>query len=234
VASAAKKAAIYMREAGLNHVYQLEGGILKYFEKPAAPLPGRCFVFDEREALGTTCRLNSDLFSGPGAGNNRPWHLHIPLTELAGGDGFPLRSGSNRASPCMTARVTTTCLIRQPQGCRFSAGGSGRSGTDADAGGLPAVAPAKRWAGRPPLARLRTMFLPVPWVTCRRTHLAEAPTVQRLHRDMKQRAADGAMLTLDEILQLRDHGYPRNCPGVRHFQGADVFLSRPGISRLRP
>jgi UPF0176 protein len=49
-----EKAAIFMREAGLDHVYQLEGGILKYFEETGgAHYQGRCFVFDEREALGT-------------------------------------------------------------------------------------------------------------------------------------------------------------------------------------
>jgi UPF0176 protein len=47
-----EKAAIYMREAGLEHVWQLEGGILKYFEEAGgAHFKGDCFVFDEREAL---------------------------------------------------------------------------------------------------------------------------------------------------------------------------------------
>jgi UPF0176 protein len=47
-----EKAAIFMREAGLDHVYQLDGGILKYFEETSgAHFRGNCFVFDEREAL---------------------------------------------------------------------------------------------------------------------------------------------------------------------------------------
>jgi UPF0176 protein len=47
-----EKAAILMREAGLQHVWQLEGGILKYFEEAGgAHFHGRCFVFDERELL---------------------------------------------------------------------------------------------------------------------------------------------------------------------------------------
>lgn len=47
-----EKAAILMREEGLPHVYQLEGGILKYFEETdGAHYQGSCFVFDEREAL---------------------------------------------------------------------------------------------------------------------------------------------------------------------------------------
>jgi UPF0176 protein len=51
-----EKAAIYMHEAGLENVWQLEGGILKYFEETGgAHFRGECFVFDGREAL------NSDL-----------------------------------------------------------------------------------------------------------------------------------------------------------------------------
>ncbi len=52
-----EKAAIYMREAGLPHVYQLEGGILKYFEETGgAHYQGGCFVFDERRALAADLR----------------------------------------------------------------------------------------------------------------------------------------------------------------------------------
>ena len=48
-----EKAAIYMRNAGLPHVYQLEGGILKYFEDVGNDhYEGGCFVFDERRAVG--------------------------------------------------------------------------------------------------------------------------------------------------------------------------------------
>lgn len=47
-----EKAAIHMKEIGLDHVYQLEGGILKYFEETGgAHYNGDCFVFDEREAV---------------------------------------------------------------------------------------------------------------------------------------------------------------------------------------
>ena len=47
-----EKAAIYMREAGLENVWQLDGGILKYFEETGgAHFRGDCFVFDGREAL---------------------------------------------------------------------------------------------------------------------------------------------------------------------------------------
>ena len=47
-----EKAAIHMKEIGIEHVYQLEGGILKYFEEVGgAHYHGDCFVFDEREAV---------------------------------------------------------------------------------------------------------------------------------------------------------------------------------------
>ena len=47
-----EKAAILMREVGLAHVYQLEGGILKYFEETdGSNYTGSCFVFDERRTL---------------------------------------------------------------------------------------------------------------------------------------------------------------------------------------
>jgi len=50
-----EKAAIFMAEAGVPHVYQLEGGILKYFEETGgAGFTGRCFVFDERVSLDSS------------------------------------------------------------------------------------------------------------------------------------------------------------------------------------
>ena len=48
-----EKAAIHMKAVGIEHVYQLEGGILKYFEDVGgAHYHGDCFVFDEREGVG--------------------------------------------------------------------------------------------------------------------------------------------------------------------------------------
>ena len=63
-----EKAAILMREAGLEHVWQLDGGILKYFETAgAAHFRGHCFVFDERERLDARLApANGDQDSGSG------------------------------------------------------------------------------------------------------------------------------------------------------------------------
>ncbi len=47
-----EKAALWMKEAGMDNVLQLEGGILGYFEEVGGQgYEGRCFVFDERVAL---------------------------------------------------------------------------------------------------------------------------------------------------------------------------------------
>lgn len=55
-----EKAAILMRESGLENVFQLEGGILKYFEETdGAHYQGGCFVFDERRALGADLQIQS-------------------------------------------------------------------------------------------------------------------------------------------------------------------------------
>jgi UPF0176 protein len=47
-----EKAAILMREAGLTDVFQLDGGILTYFEQVGqAHYTGGCFVFDDRRVV---------------------------------------------------------------------------------------------------------------------------------------------------------------------------------------
>ncbi|MEW9573341.1 sulfurtransferase [Rhodanobacter sp. Si-c] len=48
-----EKAALHMQELGIEHVHQLEGGILKYLElTDGAHWQGDCFVFDGRGAVG--------------------------------------------------------------------------------------------------------------------------------------------------------------------------------------
>jgi UPF0176 protein len=49
-----EKAAIHMHNVGFDSVYQLEGGILKYFEEVGgAHYTGDCFVFDYRTAVNS-------------------------------------------------------------------------------------------------------------------------------------------------------------------------------------
>jgi UPF0176 protein len=56
-----EKAAIWMREQGLPHTLQLDGGILAYFEQvPGAPgYRGNCVVFDDRQAVDADLRAVS-------------------------------------------------------------------------------------------------------------------------------------------------------------------------------
>ena len=67
-----EKAAILMAEQGVDHVYQLEGGILKYFEETGgAHFHGGCFVFDERRVLDaelapSRSTAGDDTGTGPG------------------------------------------------------------------------------------------------------------------------------------------------------------------------
>jgi len=58
-----EKFAPYMKQIGFDEVYQLNGGILKYFEETANSAnlwEGECFVFDERVTVG------ADLKKGTG------------------------------------------------------------------------------------------------------------------------------------------------------------------------
>ena len=52
-----EKAALFLREAGVEHVLQLDGGLLRYFEQTdGRHFDGACFVFDERERIDTALR----------------------------------------------------------------------------------------------------------------------------------------------------------------------------------
>ncbi len=71
-----EKAALHMQDLGINNVFQLEGGILKYFEETdGAHWRGDCFVFDERGAV--------DKSLAP-----------APLLPLPGGERAGVRGGS--------------------------------------------------------------------------------------------------------------------------------------------
>jgi UPF0176 protein len=59
-----EKAALYMADLGIDNVFQLEGGILKYFEETGGEgFQGTCFVFDEREGLDPGLRPLRDADS---------------------------------------------------------------------------------------------------------------------------------------------------------------------------
>lgn len=92
----------------------------------------------------------------------------------------------------------------------------------------PLVLAGHPWPGYEPMFLARTLgYMP------ENLTLREAPTVHASIEDMKNGRADGAMLTLDEILQLRASGIPLEIVLVFDVsKGADVLLSRPGITQL--
>ena len=64
-----EKAAIHMQQVGFDSVFQLDGGILNYFEEVGgAHYRGDCFVFDQRTALHPDLSPTPDL-TCPACGN---------------------------------------------------------------------------------------------------------------------------------------------------------------------
>jgi UPF0176 protein len=60
-----EKAALFLQELDIPHVYQLDGGILRYFEEAGgAHWNGECFVFDERVAVDTTLAPTTKVYEG--------------------------------------------------------------------------------------------------------------------------------------------------------------------------
>jgi len=60
-----EKAALFMQELDIPHVYQLDGGILRYFEEAGgAHWGGECFVFDERIAVDTKRIPTEKVYEG--------------------------------------------------------------------------------------------------------------------------------------------------------------------------
>ncbi len=84
------------------------------------------------------------------------------------------------------------------------------------------------WPGYEPMFLARTLgYLPAS------VQLVESSTIQETLALTRQGRADGAMLTLDEVLQLRDEGVPLAIVLVFDVsRGADMLLARPEIRTL--
>ncbi len=92
----------------------------------------------------------------------------------------------------------------------------------------PLVLAGHPWPGYEPIFLARTLGYLPPNLT-----LLEAPTVQASIDAVRKGEADGAMLTLDEILLLRDQGVPLQIVLVFDVsKGADVLLARPQLPGL--
>ena len=94
-----EKAALHMQALGMNHVYQLEGGILKYLEQTdGRHWQGDCFVFDERGAVDKRLRPSPPL-AEPSDARSKPARPPLPCGERVGErGGAGAEAGAKRAS----------------------------------------------------------------------------------------------------------------------------------------
>lgn len=92
----------------------------------------------------------------------------------------------------------------------------------------PLVIAGHPWPGYEPMFLAQTLGYLPEGIT-----LLESPTVHASIEAVRNGQVDGAMLTLDEALHLRDQGKPLEIVLVFDVsRGADVFLARPGITAL--
>jgi NitT/TauT family transport system substrate-binding protein len=110
---------------------------------------------------------------------------------------------------------------------------------------LPGLAllPALAGCGPPPALRIASHVWPgyellflaraEGWLDASRVALLETASATESMRALAEERADGAALTLDEVLRLRAGGVPLSVVLVFDISaGADVLLARPGIERL--
>ena len=108
-----EKAGPYMQRLGYQDVYQLDGGILKYFEEVGgAHYQGECFVFDER--VGVDPQLQP-------TGSTLCFHCQMPLSK------------EQQADPrYVYEKSCPHCFEGKPRGRGNTADLSGESGPGAD------------------------------------------------------------------------------------------------------
>jgi UPF0176 protein len=96
-----EKAAILMREVGVNDVLQLEGGILKYFEEVGGDhYTGDCFVFDYRTALSPSLEPTETVQCFACRAVVTPRQQLSP--EYVYGESCPHCAGKKEANPAAT------------------------------------------------------------------------------------------------------------------------------------
>jgi UPF0176 protein len=105
-----EKAAIYMQELGIEHVHQLEGGILKYLElTDGAHWQGGCFVFDGRGAIDKQL---------------------LPLPPLPAGERIEVRGHAGDGADSETASIDLS-TSNHPSSQLSPQGGEGAKATSA-------------------------------------------------------------------------------------------------------
>ncbi len=131
-----EKAALHMRELGMQHVYQLEGGILTYLEQtPATHWQGGCFVFDERVAVDKKLRPAAAPQSDLGS-KVRPEPVALPLPS---GERVAVRGQSGDEAESERASRSFPASIR-PSSQPSPQGGEGANARSAEPDGSGANA----------------------------------------------------------------------------------------------
>ena len=76
-----EKAGPFMEREGFRNIFQLDGGILKYFEECGdAHYDGECFVFDQRVGLDGSLRETGSVLCSEEFFNSflHQWHACLP------------------------------------------------------------------------------------------------------------------------------------------------------------
>ena len=82
-----EKSTAYLKEAGVEEVYHLEGGILKYLEEVPAEdslWEGQCFVFDERVSVVKTLKSVSTTSAAVAEDRSRKQTPSLSTTSAGG------------------------------------------------------------------------------------------------------------------------------------------------------
>ncbi len=111
-----EKAGPLMQQAGFKNVYQLDGGILKYFEDVGGDhWDGSCFVFDSRVALDPLLEPTGDQLCFACQAVLRPSDLASPLYQLGEHCPFCYKSTDVRAAELAKARQPIVNQIARQQ-----------------------------------------------------------------------------------------------------------------------
>jgi len=114
-----EKAGPMMQAAGFENVYQLDGGILKYFEEVGGDhWNGACFVFDGRVALDPTLKPTGDQLCFACQAVLRPFDLVSPLYQIGRHCPHCYVSPEQQAAKARSDRIGNILAVARSQpGC---------------------------------------------------------------------------------------------------------------------
>lgn len=112
-----EKAAPFLQQAGFKQVFQLDGGILKYFEEcGGAHYDGECFVFDRRVGVDATLQETNSVLC---------FNCQMPLTE------------AEQRHPHYVADISCPHCINGKRAKTFSPGLNAEPAETVEFGGVP-------------------------------------------------------------------------------------------------